>query len=189
MTTHFQDLQAKAIAWCKDFEQYKDECIVFAQRLRVEFIDHLGARSGDVEFHALDERLERIADERSSLWPRLQVGDDGFFYFGLTLFFRADAHSLDEHIRVGVQKSRNHWRVRWNQKESTYSTTGANSAFFEKVTAITLEKFSTPFRRMKGQLGFVPMLQSDHHVVVPAPPSPVAAAGAADAPPEGNAGS
>lgn len=30
MTTHFQDLQAKAIAWCKDFEQYKDECIVFA---------------------------------------------------------------------------------------------------------------------------------------------------------------
>ncbi|WP_375576025.1 hypothetical protein [Paracidovorax oryzae] len=178
MTTNFQDLQAKAIAWCKDFEQYKDECVVLAQRLRVEFIAHLGARSGDVEFHALDERLERIADERTSLWPRLQVGDDGFFYFGLTLFFRADAHCLDEHIRVGIQKSRTHWRVRWNQKESVYSTTGSNSAFFDKITAITLEKFSTPFRRMKGQLGFVPMLQSDHHIVATAPPSPATGTGA-----------
>ncbi|MDA8521040.1 hypothetical protein [Acidovorax sp. NCPPB 4044] len=178
MTSNFQELQAKAIAWCKDFEQYKDECVVFAQRLRVEFIAHLGARSGDVEFHALDERLERITDERSSLWPKLQVGDDGFFYFGLTLFFRADSHCLDEHVRVGIQKSRSHWRVRWNQKESTYSPSGPNAAFFDKVTAVTLEKFATPFRRMKGQLGFVPTLQSDHHLVASAPPSPVQGASA-----------
>lgn len=165
--TVFQDLQAKAVAWCRDFEQYKEECKVFAERLRVDFIDYLGAKSTDVEFHALDDRLDRLRDEDTGLSPRLQVGDDGFFYFGLTVFFKADGHCLDEHIRVGVQRARSTWRVRWNQQETTYAANGPHTAFYDKAMASMVEKFSTPFRKTRGQLGFVPALSNDHLVLVP----------------------
>jgi hypothetical protein len=87
-TTVFEDLTAKADAWCREFERYKDECKVFAEKLRVELIEYLGAKSTDIEFYVLDEHLDRVRDAGSTLSPRLQVGDDGFVYFGLTLFLK-----------------------------------------------------------------------------------------------------
>ncbi len=67
--TPFENIRGKAIAWCRDFERYKEECQVFAERLRVEFIVYLGARSTEVEFHKLDERLERLAGDGTTLPP------------------------------------------------------------------------------------------------------------------------
>ena len=165
--TVFQAMHAKAIAWCHDFEQYKEECKVFAERLRVDFILYLGAKSTDVEFHVLDERLDRLRDEGTTLSPRLQVGDDGFLYFGLTLFFKSEGHCLDEHVRIGVQRGRTQWRVRWNQLEAPYSVEGSHQAFFDKVTAAMMEKFATPFRKIRGQLGFVPAFANDHMELLP----------------------
>ena len=175
MTSTFQELRAKAIAWCRDFEQYKEECQVFAERIRIEYIGYLGAKSTDLEFHVLDERLDRMGDAGTTLSPRLQVGDDGFLYFGLTLFFKADGHCLDEHVRVGVQRGRGHWRVRWNHVEFSYSLNGPHDAFFEKITAVMMDKFTTPFRKTRGPLGFIPVLSKDHLALVPVSDSPLAA--------------
>lgn len=165
-TTIFEELQAKAEAWCEEFDRYKDECKVFAERLRVELIEYLGAKSTDVEFHVLDERLDRVADGGSTLSPRLQVGDDGFIYFGLTIFFKLKTQGVDEHARVGVQRTRGQWRVRWNQLELAYGNTAAHNAFFDKVVASIAEKFSTPFHRKRGPLGFVPVMSNDHLTLV-----------------------
>jgi len=162
-----ENIRAKAITWCRDFEQYKEECRVFAERLRVEYISYLGAKSTDVEFHKLDERLERLAAEGTTLSPRLQVGDDGYIYFGLTLFIREESHCLEEHARIGVQRIQGKWRVRWNQIESGSISDKTPHAFFEKVTAALLEKFSTPFYKIRGQLGFIPTISNDHLVLVP----------------------
>ncbi|WP_313076639.1 hypothetical protein [Melaminivora sp.] len=163
----FENLRTRAIAWCKDFEQYKEEVRMFAERLRVEYISYLGARSTDVEFHKLDERLERLDAEGTTLSPRLQVGDDGFVYFGLTLFLREGSHCLEEHVRVGVQRVQGKWRMRWNQIESGNISDKTPQTFFEKVTAAMLEKFSTPFYKIRGQLGFIPTFSNDHLVLVP----------------------
>lgn len=111
-TTILEELQGMAEAWCQEFDRYKDECKVFAERLRIELIEHLGAKSTDVEFHVLDEHLDRVTDAGFTLSPRLQVGDDGFVYFGLTLFFKLKTQCVDEHARVGVQRARGQWRVK-----------------------------------------------------------------------------
>jgi hypothetical protein len=166
-STKFEDLQSKAEAWCREFDRYKDECKVFAERLRIEFIEHLGAKSTDVEFHVLDEHLDRVRDAGTTLSPRLQVGDDGFIYFGLTIFFKLKTQCLDEHVRIGIQKSRSNWRVRWNQTEIAYGPGGASQAFFDKATEAIAEKFSTPFHKRRGPLGFVPVISNDHLVLVP----------------------
>jgi len=167
-TTVFEDLQAKAEAWCKEFDRYKDECKVFAEKLRVELIEYLGAKSTDVEFHVLDEHLDRVRDGGFTLSPRLQVGDDGFVYFGLTLFFKLETQCLDEHVRVGVQRVKGVWRIRWNQMELNYgSGASSHTAFFEKVTGLIAEKFSTPFHRRRGPMGFVPVVSNDHLTLVP----------------------
>jgi len=165
--TPFQNIRSKAIAWCQDFEQYKEECRLFAERLRVEFISYLGAKSTDVEFHKMDERLERVAGEGTTLSPRLQVGDDGYIYFGLTIFIREDSHCLEEHARIGVQRAQGKWRVRWNQLESGNISEKVPPAFFDKIVAAILEKFSTPFYKIRGQLGFIPTFSNDHLVLVP----------------------
>ncbi len=172
--SHFENIRAKAIAWCKDFDRYKEECRMFAERLRVEYIYYLGARSTDVEFHKLDERLERLPGEGTTLSPRLQVGDDGFVYFGLTLFLREGSHCLEEHARIGVQRVHGKWRVRWNQIESGSIAERTPHAFFDKVSAAILEKYSTPFYKIRGQLGFIPTFSNDHLVLVPAAEAPVA---------------
>lgn len=164
--TIFEELQAKAENWCREFDRYKDDCKVFAERLRVELIEYLGARSTDVEFHVLDEHLDRVRDGGFTLSPRLQVGDDGFVYFGLTLFFKLEKQCLDEHVRVGVQRSRNQWRVRWNRLELAYGTGPSHAPFFEKVVASIAEKFTTPFHRRSGPLGFVPVISNDHLTLV-----------------------
>ena len=165
--TEFEDLQAKAETWCREFDRYKEECKVFAERMRVEFIEYLGAKSTDIEFHVLDEHLDRVKDAGTTLSPRLQVGDDGFVYFGLTIFFKLQAQALDEHVRVGIQRVRAHWRVRWNQTEMTYGASGSPAAFFDKASAAIAEKFATPFHKRRGPLGFVPMISNDHLVLVP----------------------
>ena len=85
-TTLFEGLQAKAEAWCRDFDRYKEECKMFAEGLRIDFISYLGAKSTDIEFHVLDEHLERVRDAGTTLSPRLQSGNDGFIYFGITVF-------------------------------------------------------------------------------------------------------
>lgn len=175
MTTVFEQLQAKAVAWCRDFEAYKDECRVFAERLRIEFISYLGAKSTDVEFHELNEHLERIKDGETQLSPRLRVGDDGFLYFGLTVFFATEKHCVDEHIRVGIQRSKNQWKLRWNRTELAYHVQSDNGPLFEKATALIIDKFSTPFRKTRGQLGFVPVLTSDHLALVPVEETRIAA--------------
>lgn len=154
------------MAWCRQFEQYKEECKVFGEQLRVDYLTYLGARSTDVEFHALDERLERVSSEGTMLSPRLQVGDDGFLYFGLTLFFKESGHCLDEHVRVGVQRSRGQWKVRWGRIESAYSVNASHTAFFDRVTAALAEKFATPFHKVRGQLGFIPYVSKDDHLVL-----------------------
>lgn len=164
--TVFEELQAKAEAWCKEFDRYKDECKVFAEKLRVELIEYLGAKSTDVEFHVLDEHLDRVQDSGFTLSPRLQVGDDGFVYFGLTLFFKLETQCLDEHVRVGVQKVKGQWRIRWNQLELSYGNSNGHGTFFEKVTALIAEKFTTPFHRRRGPLGFVPVVSNDHLTLV-----------------------
>ena len=164
--TLYQDLHAKAMAWCRDFAQYKEACKVFGEQLRVDYLTYLGARSTDLEFHVLDERLERVPSEGTTLSPRLQVGDDGFLYFGLTLFFKETGHCLDEHIRVGVQRSRNQWKVRWGRVEALYAVNGSHTAFFDRVTAPLVEKFATPFHKVRGQLGFVPYVSNDEHLVL-----------------------
>lgn len=166
-TTVFEDLQAKAEAWCREFDRYKEECKVFAERLRVEFIEYLGAKSTDVEFHMLDEHLDRMRDAGTTLSPRLQVGDDGFIYFGLTIFFKLETQCLDEHVRVGIQRSKAQWRVRWNHAEIAYGTGTAHQAFFDKAVAAIAEKFATPFHKRRGPLGFVPVISNDHLVLVP----------------------
>lgn len=165
--TKFEDLQAKAETWCREFDRYKEECKLFAERLRVEFIEYLGAKSTDIEFHVLDEHLDRVRDAGTTLSPRLQVGDDGFVYFGLTIFFKLQTQCLDEHVRVGVQRVRAHWRVRWNQTEMAYGANGSTLAFFDKASAAIAEKFATPFHKRRGPLGFVPMISNDHLVLVP----------------------
>jgi len=165
--TPFENIRGKALAWCRDFEDYKEDCRVFAEKLRIEFICYLGAKSADVEFYKMDERLERLTDEGTTLSPRLQVGDDGFVYFGLTIFFREGAQCLEEHARVGVQRIQGKWRMRWNQLESGNISEKIPHAFFEKVTAAILEKFSTPFYKIRGQLGFIPTFSNDHLVLVP----------------------
>lgn len=164
--TIFEELQAKAETWCREFDRYKDDCKVFAERLRVEFIEYLGARSTDVEFHVLDEHLDRVRDGGFTLSPRLQVGDDGFVYFGLTLFFKLEKQCLDEHVRVGVQRSRGQWRIRWNRLELAYGAGPSHAPFFEKVVASIAEKFNTPFHRRPGPLGFVPVISNDHLTLV-----------------------
>lgn len=174
-TTIYQDLQAKAVAWCRDFEAYKEECRVFGERLRIEYITYLGAKSTDIEFHELNEQHERVKSDQTLLSPRLQVGDDGFLYFGLTIFFSTGKHSIDEYVRVGVQRSKNHWRVRWNRFDLAYHIQGDNQAMFQKATAQILDKFATPFRKTRGQLGFVPIVSSDHLALVPVSDSRVAA--------------
>lgn len=175
MRTVFEELHDKATVWCRDFEHYKDECKMFAEFLRVEYIQYLGARSTDVEFHVLDEQLDRVKDAGTTLSPRLQVGDDGFVYFGLTLFFKLETHSLDEHVRVGVQRARGMWRVRWNQVEIAYRTDASHQAFFDKATATIAEKFNTPFHKRRGPLGFVPIISNDHLVLVPPSETRIAA--------------
>ncbi|MFN4119401.1 hypothetical protein [Acidovorax sp.] len=165
-TTPFEELQAQAEAWCQEFEQYKEECKVFAERLRIDWIEYLGAKSTDVEFHKLDEHLDRIADGAFTLSPRLQVGDDGFVYFGLTLFFKMKKQCLDEHVRVGVQRVKGQWRVRWNQLEMAYGAAGSHDAFFQKATATIAQKFTTPFHRRRGPLGFVPIVSNEHLTLV-----------------------
>jgi hypothetical protein len=165
--TVFEELQAKAEAWCKEFDRYKDECKVFAEKLRVELIEYLGAKSTDVEFHVLDEHLDRVRDGGFTLSPRLQVGDDGFIYFGITLFFKLETQCLDEHVRVGVQRIKGAWRIRWNQLEVSYGGGPSHTPFFEKVTALIAEKFATPFHRRRGPLGFVPVMSNDHLTLVP----------------------
>jgi len=164
----FDNLRSKAIAWCRDFEQYKEECRIFGERLRIEYIGYLGAKSTDVEFYKMDERLERLASEGTTLSPRLQVGDDGYVYFGLTIFIREGCHCLEEHARIGVQRAQGKWRVRWNQMESGSINDKVPQAFFDKVTAAMLEKYSTPFYKIRGQLGFIPTFSNDHLVLVPA---------------------
>ena len=166
-TTIFDELHSKAEAWCEEFDRYKDECKVFAERLRIELIEYLGAKSTDVEFHVLDEHLDRVKDAGFTLSPRLQVGDDGFVYFGLTIFFKLKTQCVDEHARVGVQRVRGQWRVRWNQIEMAYGTTPIHGPFFDKVTASISEKFTTPFHRKRGPLGFVPVMSNDHLTLVP----------------------
>lgn len=165
--TPFENIRSKAIDWCRSFEDYKEECRVFAERLRVEFIYYLGAKSTDVEFHKIDERLERLVNEGTTLSPRLQVGDDGFVYFGLTIFVKEHTHCLEEHARIGVQRVQGKWRIRWNQLESGNISDKVPHAFFDKVTAAILEKFSTPFYKIRGQLGFIPTFNNDHLVLVP----------------------
>lgn len=165
--TIFSELRAKAETWCREFDRYKEECKVFAERLRIEFIEYLGARSTDVEFHVLDEHLDRVRDAGTTLSPRLQVGDDGFVYFGLTIFFKLEGRCVDEHVRVGVQRVRTQWRVRWNQTEIAYGTGHAHQAFFEKAVGTIAEKFSKPFHKRRGPLGFVPVISNDHLVLVP----------------------
>jgi len=184
--TVFEDLQAQAEAWCREFDRYKEECKVFAERLRVEFIEYLGAKSTDVEFHVLDEHLDRMRDAGTTLSPRLQVGDDGFIYFGLTIFFKLETQCLDEHVRVGIQRSRAQWRVRWNQAEIAYGAGADHQAFFGKAVAAIAEKFSTPFHKRRGPLGFVPVISNDHLVLVP-PAELRVAAESAPPPPEGSA--
>lgn len=164
--TIFEELQAKAEAWCQEFDLYKDECKVFAERLRIELIEYLGARSTDVEFHVLDEHLDRVKDAGFTLSPRLQVGDDGFVYFGVTIFFKLKTQCVDEHARVGVQRTKGQWRVRWNQLEMAYGNTAPHTSFFEKVAASVAEKFTTPFHRKRGPLGFVPVMSNDHLTLV-----------------------
>ncbi len=166
-TTRFEELQAKAGAWCQDFERHKDDCKVFAEKLRIELIEYLGAKSTDIEFYVLDEHLDRVRDGGTTLSPRLQVGDDGFIYFGLTLFFKFEGQCVDEHVRVGIQRARGQWRVRWNQQEISYGNANARTAFFEKATAAIAEKFDTPFHKKRGPLGFVPIISNDHLVLVP----------------------
>lgn len=165
-TTVFEDLTAKADAWCREFDTYKDACKVFAEKLRVELIEYLGAKSTDIEFYVLDEHLDRVKDAGNTLSPRLQVGDDGFIYFGLTLFFKLECQRLDEHVRVGVQRVKGQWRIRWNQLELSYSTGSGRAPFFEKVVALIAEKFTTPFHRRRGPLGFVPVISNDHLTLV-----------------------
>jgi len=166
-TTVFEELTTKAEAWCREFESYKDACKVFAEKLRIEFIEYLGAKSTDIEFYVLDEHLDRVRDAGSTLSPRLQVGDDGYIYFGLTIFFKLESHGLDEHVRVGVQRVKGQWRVRWNQVELNYGTGAGHVPFFEKVVATIAEKFSMPFHRLRGPLGFVPIISNDHLTLVP----------------------
>jgi hypothetical protein len=174
--TLYQDLHKKAMAWCREFEQYKEECKVFAEQLRVDYLTDLGAKSTDLEFHVLDERLERMPSEGTTLSPRLQVGDDGFLYFGVTLFFKEACHCLDEHVRVGIQRSRGQWKVRWGRIEAPYAVNGSHAAFFDRVTAALAEKFATPFHKFRGQLGFVPSMGSnDHLVLVPVGEARIAA--------------
>ena len=167
--TVFDELRAKAATWCREFERYKDECKVFAERLRIDLIEYLGAKSTDVEFHVLDEHLDRLPDEGFTLSPRLQVGDDGVIYFGLTLFFRLETQLLDEHVRVGVQRVKGQWRIRWNRLELSYGGAASRGPFFEKVTAATAEKFTTPFHRRRGPLGFVPVVSSNDHLTLVPP--------------------
>lgn len=174
-STIYQDLQAKAVAWCRDFEEYKEECRIFGERLRIEYITYLGAKSTDIEFHELNELHERVKNEQTLLSPRLQVGDDGFLYFGLTLFFSTGKHCVDEYVRVGVQRSKNNWRVRWNRAELVFQNHGNNDAMFQKATAQIFEKFATPFRKTRGQLGFIPIQSSDHLALVPVTETRVAA--------------
>lgn len=174
-TTIYDDLQAKAVAWCRDFEGYKEECRVFAERLRIDFITYLGAKSTDIEFHELNEQHERVKGEETLLSPRLRVGDDGFLYFGLTLFFSTGKHCVDEHVRVGVQRSKNQWKLRWNRADLTYHPQGNNDAMFQKAAAQIFEKFATPFRKTRGQLGFVPVVSSDHLALVPVAETRIAA--------------
>jgi hypothetical protein len=165
-TTIFEALHSKAEAWCQEFDRYKDECKVFAERLRIELIEYLGAKSTDVEFHVLDEHLDRVKDGDFTLSPRMQVGDDGFVYFGLTIFFKLETQCVDEHARVGVQRTRGQWRVRWNQIEMVYGTASGQRPFFDKVTASISDKFTTPFHRKRGPLGFVPVMSNDHLTLV-----------------------
>ena len=181
--TLFEELQAKAGAWCRDFERHKDECKVFAEKLRIELIEYLGAKSTDMEFYVLDEQLDRVRDAGTTLSPRLQVGDDGFVYFGLTLFFKFEGQCVDEHVRVGIQRTRGQWRVRWNQQEISYGSTNARTAFFEKATAAIAEKYETPFHKKRGPLGFVPIVSNDHLVLVPPTELRVAAEASAAATP------
>lgn len=164
--TVFEDLQNKAETWCREFDKYKDECKLFAERLRVELIEYLGARSEDVEFHPLDEHLDRIRDGSFTLSPSLQVGDDGFVYFGITLFFKLKSRCLDEHVRVGVQKTKGQWRIRWNQMELNYGAGASHNVFFDKAIALIAEKFSTYFHRARGPLGFIPVITNDHLALV-----------------------
>ena len=159
----FEELRSKAEEWCREFDRYKEECKLFAEKLRVELIEYLGATSSDVEFHVLDEHLERKPDEGTTLSPRMQVGYDGLVYFGLTIFFQLKAKCLDEHIRVGVQRHRSQWRVRWNHMEIPYD----GPKFFDKVVGAIAEKFSTPLHRRRGMLGFVPIVTNDHLALVP----------------------
>jgi hypothetical protein len=108
-----------------------------------------------------------VRDAGSTLSPRLQVGDDGFIYFGLTLFFKLESQRLDEHVRVGVQRVKGQWRIRWNQLELSYGTGASHSPFFDKAVASIAEKFMTPFHRRRGPLGFVPIISNDHLTLVP----------------------
>lgn len=164
--TIYEDLQSKAEAWCCEFERYKEDCKVLAERLRIELIEYLGARSTDVEFHVLDEHLDRVSDAGLTLSPRLQVGDDGFIYFGLTLILKLKSQCVDEHVRVGLQQARGHWRVRWNQLELPYGANPDRTAFLEKIVASIATKFTTPFHRKRGPLGFVPVISNDHLTLV-----------------------
>ncbi|BEU94697.1 hypothetical protein ACDW_04020 [Acidovorax sp. DW039] len=169
----FDELHAKATNWYRDFEQHKEECRIFAERLRIEYIEYLGAKSTDIEFHVLDESLERLKNEGTTLSPRIQMGDDGYIYFGLTIFFKFDKGCVDEHIRVGVQRTKGQWRVRWNTLELAFNTSiASHEAFFQKATASIAEKFSTPFHKQRAPLGFVPVISSNDHLTLVPPPLP-----------------
>jgi hypothetical protein len=108
-----------------------------------------------------------VRDASFGLSPVLQIGDDGFFYFGLTLFFRMKNRCVDEHMRIGVQKNKAHWRVRWNQSEMNYDGANGNVVFFKKLTDTISGKFGTYFHKVKGPLGFIPVLNNDHLTLVP----------------------
>jgi DNA phosphorothioation-dependent restriction protein DptG len=47
-----------------------------------------------------------------------------------------------------------------------YGTGSAHTPFFEKVVAAIAEKFTTPFHRRRGPLGFVPIISNDHLTLV-----------------------
>ena len=95
------------------------------------------------------------------------------------IVFKMNHGCLDEHVRIGVQRVRNQWRVRWNQTEMAYGDP-PHLAFFQKVTALIEAKFSTPFHKQRGALGFIPVVSNDHLALLP--PAELRIAAEADAP-------
>lgn len=157
--SRYQEMTDKAVDYSKRFLVYRDDCMFIAKNIAHQFMIFLNAPQDSIQFIDLNINCEftEILKYMSDL-PNITLGDDGYYYFGLSLICKSNQeYIMQQKLILGIQKQDKQLSVKWNGKTflSPSNDISGLDKLFLKLVENSIEFYSSPIVNYRNNIGYI----------------------------------